>query len=58
MAGTKCYKSPNGKHVWTSSVEKDILGNKTQYRRCDYCRLRQRHVKNIITGRSEGWQTV
>ncbi len=58
MASAKCSKSPNGKHAWTSRVEENILGNKIQYRTCDYCRLKQRHEKNLLTGRSEGWKTV
>lgn len=58
IAAMKCSKSPNGKHAWTNSVEQDVLGNKTQFRKCDHCRLKQKHEKNPITGRNEGWQSI
>lgn len=58
MARKECPKSPNGKHVWTVNVKEDFLGNKTQYRRCDYCHLKQIHEKNLWSGRSEGWKSI
>ena len=58
MARRECSKSPSGRHVWTVNVKEDYFGNKVQYRRCDYCHLRQKHVKNLLTGRSEGWKSI
>jgi hypothetical protein len=40
----KCTKSHNGKHDWTYEIQTDSFGNKTRYRRCDYCHMRQRYV--------------
>jgi hypothetical protein len=54
----KCPRSSSGKHDWVASIKSDFLGNKIQYRKCKKCNLMQKHVKNILTGRSEGWQTV
>jgi hypothetical protein len=57
-ARRECTKSPTGKHRWTVTTKEDVLGNQFQYRRCDYCHLKQEHVKNFLTGRSEGWKSI
>ncbi len=56
MARRDCSKSPNGKHVWTVNLKEDIYGNKIQYRRCDYCHLRQKYVRDF-SGRGR-WKTI
>jgi hypothetical protein len=51
-----CSKARNGKHVWTVNVKEDYLGFQVQYRRCDYCHLRQKYVRDIF-GRGS-WKNV
>jgi hypothetical protein len=53
----KCSSS-NGKHKWVVRTRTDFLGNTTQIRTCTRCHLKQIHVKNFLTGRSEGWETI
>lgn len=52
-----CSKSPNRKHIWTVTMKEDVWGNKSQYRRCDYCHLRQKYSKDLWTGRGT-WKTI
>jgi hypothetical protein len=56
--GTKCKKSLDGKHDWTYNIKVDAKGNEKQYRRCDPCHIKQRHIITSKTLRSRGWKTI
>lgn len=57
MRRIDCSKSPDGKHKWTVSKKNDPVFGETQYRKCDFCKLQQKHEMDAITGRI-GWKAI